>query len=212
MLRVPEKYRVPTELCGFVIISIVLYYLALNLSLWSPELENNNVYYYFFSSIIQGFMGLVAFLGALVVFQIESYENKIQRLSDSVETFVGHCRGSAAKVYSPFEMMEACREILGDPKNESNRSFIEKISATMKGVFDQQWEIRSGMVTFTLLAFCDVILAMIFLFLTPAISQDDYYGGYFIAINFGFSLYVLFYAGWRLIRRKIIGYSKHHYS
>lgn len=88
------------------IITGLLFYFA------SDIFKIENVYFYTSSSIVQGFITLVALLGAVVVFKVQLEDQAMQKLSDGVEVFVGYYHGNAAKMYTPTQMMNACEKIL----------------------------------------------------------------------------------------------------
>lgn len=84
-----------------VLFSIII--MVVNRDLFS----NPNVYNYSLSTIAQGFIALVAFLGAVVVFKLQLFENELNRLVDTARPAVCYFKGLvASNTLSPTEILD----------------------------------------------------------------------------------------------------------
>lgn len=155
--------------------------------------KNENVYFYTSSTIAQGFIALVAFLGSVVVFKVQLEDQAMQKLSDGIEFSVAFYHGSATKTYTPTQMMNACKEILAK-ENENygnNKDLMKKISDKMTETLASRGETRNKMVDFAIVSFLNVSVAMISLLFTPILAKSWYVGGILLSANVYFSIFSL---------------------
>lgn len=193
-----QLFKITALLAGFVIIGFLV---SFGLEIFTKE----DVYYSTFGAIVQGFIGLVAFLGAVAVFKIELEDQAMQKLSDSIEPSVMHYKGIVAKTLTPTQMLNACNEVLEWPEDYGNRDSIRKVKEKMEETLASRGEVRNWMVDFTIVSFLNVSLAIIGLLFTPIFSENWDVGGTFLIFNVYFSIFTL-YTAFRLVR-KTMGYS-----
>jgi len=121
--------------------------------------SDQNVSFYTFSTIVQGFLALIAFLGAVAVFKLQLIENEAQKISNGLESSVRDYRGVVVHSYSWIEMMNACSKIL-ENKDFSNNvisSGYEKLCRLR----DEKSPIRSKMVDFSLASLVNIVVALL---------------------------------------------------
>ncbi len=186
----------------FFIITVVISGLLLYLA---PTIfTESSVYFYTSSTIVQGFIALVALLGTVVVFKIQLEDQAMQKLSDSVENLVGYYIGVEARTYTPTQMRNACETILNNKKNTNSRDIIEKVFKKMKETLASRGVIRTKMVDFALISFLNISIALISLVFSTVFSTYWRIGGILLSINVYFSIFILGRA-FQLVR-KVMGY------
>ena len=82
MITDPWEFLSLSLIVGFIVFIAVLF-----LPIWSVVFNDASVYYYLFSSIIQGSLSLIAFIGLAVVFQLqEIFMSKRNQSNEDKET------------------------------------------------------------------------------------------------------------------------------
>jgi hypothetical protein len=155
--------------------------------------KESNVFFYTSSTIVQGFIALVALLGAVVVFKIQLEDQAMQKLSDGVENSIAYWRGAAAKTYTPTQMMNACKEILEKEKEDhgGSKDLLRKVSEKMQETVASRSEARNRMVDFAVVSFLNVSIALICLLFTPVFVKYWYVGGILLTANVYLSIFSL---------------------
>jgi hypothetical protein len=166
--------------------------------------KESNVYFYTSSTIVQGFIALVALLGTVVVFKIQLEDQAMQKISDGAEELVVYYLGAEARLYTPTQMYNACEKILGNNEYFGNKNLIQKVFDKMKETLASRGEIRSKMVDFAVISFVNVSIALISLVFTPIFAKYWYVGGILLTLNVYFSIFILGEA--LQLVRKIMGY------
>lgn len=182
-----------------VLISGLLFYFA------SEIFTEQNVYFYTSSTIVQGFMALVAFLGTVVVFKVQLEDQAMQKLSDGVEGFVQHYHGLKANVYTPTQMFDACKEIIERGGDYGNLDSIKKAKEKMEETLSSRSETRNKMVDFAVVSFFNISVAIISLLFTPVLKEHCYIGGILLTANVYLSIFTLSQA--LQVVRSTMGYS-----
>lgn len=131
---------------------------------------DKETFYYTFSTIAQSILTLVAFLGAIVIFRLQLYENKRRELADEINSNVLSARGfrqvplllpdgvfSEAKKYLP---------ILSAADQETLNNIFKEVTI----IDDSSDVIKLKMVDFTLIAICSAVISILGLFLTPFLN------------------------------------------
>ncbi len=160
-----------------------------------------NVYFSIASSIVQGLLGLVAFLGTVIVFKIQLEDQALQKLSDSVEPVLAHIHGNRVAALTPTQMLNECIDTLTslDPKYP-HREFIIMIRSKMEETLASRREVRSKMVDFAVVSFLNVALAIIVILFTPVLATYWCIGGILLTSNILFSFFAL-YTALKTVRR-----------
>lgn len=185
---------------SFFVISIILIYNA-------KSIANENLYYYSFSTIVQGFLSLVALLGAVVIYKIQLLENEMIKITiefskTSQAIFVPRCNLS-----SPIELMNSLQLQITSFK-EVNRpcDIISVFHEKLNSINNQKSEIRTDLVDFSLFSFVNVGLALINLSLSKLLmSSYPYFVEGCLLVNIFLSLYSLKLA--LSLIKKSVGYS-----
>lgn len=170
---------------------------------------DQNLYYYTFSTIIQGFLALVALLGAVVIYKLQIIENDLNKISDKVEIYVAQIKGAITKTYSWIETMNECQRILSDSAdpNSNNGAYIKMCFDKMQTLSNNRGDIRSHMVDFSLLSFLNIGLALFGLPISKllVVNSSYYIGTLYLMINILISCISMFFA-WKVVR-VVMGYS-----
>jgi len=177
--------------CSFL---IIILFIAFSLFCFASDIfTKENVYFYTSSTIVQGFIALVALLGAVVVFKVQLEDQAMQKLADGIEVSVAFYRGDAAKTYTPTQMMNACKEILGHEKENygSSKDLIKKVSDKMEETLASRNETRNKMVDFAVICFLNVAIALVGLLFTPVFIIYWCIGGVLLSANVFLSIYSL---------------------
>lgn len=182
------------------------------LIVYSKQLQDQSLYYYFYSTVVQGFLALIAFLGAVVIYRLQIIENELQKMSDKLQRPMVYYRGAPAETYAWKETLTEAKKILQESKDGNFRHEIEWSSKKMEELLRERGEARTKMVDFCLLSFVNVLTALIGLPLSRLVillSQKAVIGTfvnstYLIVVTL-LSLFSVFYA-FKVIRL-IMGYS-----
>lgn len=164
-----------------------------------------NVFFYTSSTIIQGFISLAALLGVVVVFKVQLEDQAMQKLSDGAQQFVRYYRGLEADIYTPTQMMIACKEILDNEPGPGNKANIERVYKKMVETLASRNEARNKLVDFSVISFFNIAVAMIMLLFTPVFAKDWYVaGGMLLSANVYLSIFSLYKALY--VVRSTMGY------
>lgn len=137
--------------------------------------SNQNVSYYLFSTIVQGFLALVGFLGALTVFKIQLIENEAQKISAGLEESVKMYRGVIVHSYSWIEMMGECSYILDDKNSQWQIPQIKSGYEKLCKLRDEKSPIRNSMVDFSIVTFVNIFIALLGIVLSTAFISNCLY-------------------------------------
>lgn len=187
-------------------ISLIVLLLLFPRSVFSDQ----NLYYYTFSTIVQGFLALVALLGALVVYKLQIIEAELNNTRDRMEPDLSKFIGEATQSFSWIEAMNEARKILDNKENysDNNRPLLGRIEMNWKKLdgLSRDRVIRSQMVDFSLLSFLNISLALIAIPISKMIVINDllYLGAILLIINIIISFFSMISA-FGIIRR-VLGY------
>lgn len=176
--------------------SAVIALLALESRVIFTEVE---LYYYANSTIVQGFIALVAFLGSFVLFKLQLLENAMQQLTDQVATYVAESQGAAALTYSPSEMMAACGEISSAASMTVSKPIIDKTFVKMSAIHQSKTEIRAMMVQFVFSASLNVTIALVNILFSPVFAELWILGGIMLTSSVAYSIFNL-YKAWQMVQ------------
>ena len=175
--------------------------------------KDQNLYYYTFSTIIQGFLALVALLGAVVVYKLQIIETELNGTRDRMENDLTYFMGQAVYSFSWIEAMIEARKILDNnayTESSGNEKYIERIEANwtkLDKLSKERGIIRSKMVDFCLGSFLNIGAALIFLPISRIVTlQETYILGFILLIlNVIISIFLMFFA--LGVVRAVMGYS-----
>lgn len=190
----------------FFSISLIVLLLLFPISVFSDQA----LYYYTFSTIVQGFLALVALLGALVVYKLQIIETELNNTRDRMERDFIYFLGQKAYSFSWTDAIREAQKILDNRTNssEAGKSELMRIEINLKKLNDLNKErvIRSQMVDFSLLSFLNIGLALIAIPVSKMIVVNDkfYLGAILLIINIIISFFSMISA-FGIIRR-VLGY------
>jgi hypothetical protein len=142
--------------------NVLLFVVACLLLYFNKDIFNDpNVSFYAFSSVVQGFLALVGFLGAVTIFKIQLIENDAQKVSTGLEGFVKDYNGIIVHTYSWSDMINACEIILNNENNTLGRVGIKNGYDKLCNLRDQKSPIRNSMVDFSLLSMVNIMIALL---------------------------------------------------
>jgi hypothetical protein len=187
--------RVKFLLAGLVVLLFILLFLFSN-----GIFRDQNLYYYVFSTIVQGFLALVALLGAVVVYKLQIIETDLNGTRDRMENDLTYFLGQAPYSFSWAEAMNEAKKILdANDKNSTHESHIKRIEMNwnkLDGLNKERSIIRSKMVDFCLGSFLNIGTALIFLPISKIITLQEVYilGFIFVSLNITLSVVLMFFA------------------
>lgn len=150
-----------------------------------------NIFFYSFSTIVQGFVALVALLGGVVVYKLQIIEGSLNQMADQLRPFLEYYRGAPAKIYIWQEIITESKKILESGK-EYARAEIEVVSKTMISIVEDRSNIRSSMVDFSLFTFLTIAFALVGLPLSSIFNGKFLIvGQVYLAVCLLASLYIL---------------------
>ncbi|MCK9578211.1 hypothetical protein M0R01_01800 [bacterium] len=141
------------EIAFLLIITFLSFYFYKNL------FSNINASFYILSSIIQGFLALIGFLGTVTIYKLQLIENEAEKVSSGLEEFIINYNGTEVRSYSWIEMMNTCKKILDNPNNTSTTG-IKKGYERLCELQNQKQPIQKSMVDFSLLSMVNVIISL----------------------------------------------------
>ncbi len=193
--------------------SILFLLLIVLVSIFSKTIFNDqNLYYYIFSTIVQGFLALVAFLGTVVIYKLQIIETDLNATANKAEPSVENFVGITARTLSWVEIMNEANKILDAPAGNKNydEEDIDKLaifSLKLSSLSKERGLIRSRMVDFSLLSFLNVGFSLIAMPISKLlVTKELYIGGEtLVLIGITVSFISMIYA-FRIIRA-VLGYS-----
>lgn len=187
-------------------VSTGLYIILITLIIINSEtISDQNLYYYIFSTIVQGFLSLIALLGTVVIFKIQLLENEMSNVAaNSVKSIQGPLAMDNAHLLSPTEMMSELGKRISISSDTSENIF-KTIHDKLQKINLEKGELRTKMVDFSIISFINIAIALIGMPLSKLIRNCDYFSICYMILNINLSIYSLFYA-FRLIRSSL-GYS-----
>lgn len=195
------------------IIYLLLIIIFVILFIFRTEIFNDqNLYYYTFSTIVQGFLALVAFLGTVVIYKLQIIEMELNKIGEKLIDFLFSMTGT--QKYLAFTYIEIINEsdqfiqsVNSKGMDEQNINKIRIYSNKLKDLNNEKGEIRNNMVDFTILSFLNISLALIGIPLSKYfVNNQLFFVGYILLIlNILISFVTLYYT-WKVIR-KVMGYT-----
>lgn len=185
----------------FLVVIIIMFFYYKNI------FNDENVSFYLFSTIVQGFLALVGFLGALTVFKIQLIENEAQKISTALESSVEMYHGTISRSYSWIEMMNESSKILEDSRSQWRLGEIKSGYAKLCKLRDEKSPIRNIMVDFSLITMVNIMVALFGILLSKIfISNELFLSNTFYALLALSLSYISIKIAFKLIR-SCLGYS-----
>ena len=195
-----------------ILIAIFIFGIVALMLLFANDIfSDQSLYYYTFSTIVQGFLALVALLGAVVVYKLQIIETELNSTRDRMESDLTYFLAQAPYSFSWIEAMNEAKKILdNNTKDSVHKSYIERIEMNWKKLDKLSKErgvIRSKMVDFSLLSFINIGLALIALPLSKMILINKFFflGSALLILNITISYISMIFA-FKIIRL-VLGYS-----
>lgn len=201
----------------FKILVVILFLSLIGLLTLSVDniFSDQNLYYYTFSTIVQGFLALVAFLGAVVIYKLQIIESDLDKISNNLYLYVRvfpPFSESVEGVYSWSEIMNEGERIINAPENKTGMysDSIQKAEIylnKLRKLSSDRGSIRTKMVDFSLFSFLNVGFSLISMPVTRLFVEQKlfYFGEVFIIMGILASCFSLFLA-FKIIRA-VLGYS-----
>lgn len=164
------------RLLGFILYSVLFISYSYILCNYKVIISNNDlsVFYYTFSTIVQGFLALVGFLGALSVYKLQLIETEASKVSLGLEPTVALYKGEhIVRTYSWIEMMNQCGHIL---ENKESNWEIDKVRSGYEKftkLRDEKDTVRNTMLDFAVISMINIIFALIMLPLSKVLISND---------------------------------------
>lgn len=187
--------------CLFILMIILLLFYS------KAVFSDQNVAFYTFSTIVQGFLALVGFLGAFTIFKIQLIENEAYKISTGLESSVKMYNGEITHSYSWIEMMNECSKILD---NEASQWKLVEITSGYQKLCklrDEKSPIRNTMVDFSLITIVNIIIALLGILLSKIFISNTLFlvNGFYVSLSLCLS-YISIKIAFKLIR-SCLGYS-----
>lgn len=151
----------------------------------------------FFSSVVQGFLGLAAFMGAVAFFALESNQNKLARSAEEL-----------SRIDTGTPIIILLRHYRSIEETENKTSYLDKMQALLGITLQtndprtsslvrmyESWEfdneVKDRTMNFTTSAFWHVIFSIILLACSDWLSTNTTWSILALSFSFGLSLFVL---------------------
>lgn len=198
------SHKKSLDILTFILIVLILVF---SLLYYKDVFSDQNLSYYLYSTIVQGFLSLLGFLGALAIFKIQLLENEISQVADSIREPMRLHRVTTIDGYSSIEIMNEAEKIIQDKNVNINVNEIIVGYNRIKKVFTEKSDIRKSMVDFAMWSFINVSFALLGLLYSKTLIVNALYffAGVYPVINICISLASLIMA--LILIRRILGYS-----
>jgi hypothetical protein len=128
--------------------------------------KDQNLYFYTFSTIVQGFLALVAFLGTVVIYKLQIIEQELNNVRDRMIDDLIVFLGSAANSYSWIKAKNEVELILKSRKTqpailENEISRLEYGYNKLENESKTKGEIRTLMVDFSTFSFINIGISLL---------------------------------------------------
>lgn len=200
-----RRLKIFTCILSFLLVALLLLFVE-------DVFSDQNLYYYTSSTIVQGFLALVAFLGTFVVYKLQIIETELNGTRDRMENDLTYFLGQAPYSFSWIEAMNEARKILdNNPKDSANnRSGLERIEMNwgkLDKLSKERGIIRSKMVDFSSLTFINIGLGLIMLPVSRMLLMNHLYCLGSILLILNISLSFLSMTSALGVIRLVVGYS-----
>lgn len=173
--------------------------------------KDQNLYFYTFSTIVQGYLALVGFLGAVVIYKLQILETDLNNLRDQNRPDMEYFRGVAGKGFSWIESMSESEKIVNDhPEHDGSKAERERVAVRFKRFKELSKEkniIRRKAVDFSLLSFLNVGFSLVSIMLSKFLVVNDLYILGFILVIVAITISILSMFSAIHIIRIVMGYS-----
>ena len=175
----------------------LIFAVLLAVSLYRNIVIRESVLFWTFSTIVQAFVGLLALLGMIGIFKLQSLDAALNQICEINRSLVFYFRGSSAKFYTQEEMIaelnKISEETLAGSENELNK--VKGVSRKLNEMIEKRKIIRNNVLNFTGRTIFVVLLCLVSLPITPILSRE-YLGLPFLVITIILSLYSLISTIW----------------
>jgi hypothetical protein len=137
--------------------------------------KNQNVLFYTYSTIVQGFLALIGFLGALAIFKIQLIENEAQKVSSGLEHSVEMYKGREVHSYSWGEMVNACSHILSNKESQWQITEIQSGYDKLCKLRDEKSPVRNNMVDFSIITMVNIMISLFGILLSNVFISNELY-------------------------------------
>lgn len=149
------------------------------------------VYYYSYSTIVQGFVALVAFTGALAIFKLQRDQDARQRLVNDVSPIIQNYNLDTVVGASSDELISLFERLVKEPTGGlSYREEIKKICAKILELAEAQRLMTIYLKRFAYVCLADVAIALLGIPLTPYLNSSMF-GPILLGGTIALSLWVL---------------------
>lgn len=148
------------------------------------------VYYYSYSTIVQGFVALVAFVGALAIFKLQRDQDAKQRLGNEVFPFVHRIMGDSVIGISLDELIDMCEPMAKEPSGHPDRQKIKEIYLKISLVVESQRLMTIYLKRFSIVCLWDIGIALVGIPLIPYLNLNIF-GPILLCGSIALSLWVL---------------------
>jgi len=136
---------------------------------------SEDVLFWTFSTIIQSFVALLALLGMVAIYRLQSLESELNHLCDTIRIYVEFFIGLAAKAYTQEEIINACNKISRESQNTSSveRNQVVRTNQRLDEIIKNRKKIKTDTLRFVELTIFIVFISLVFLPWTPGISEHN---------------------------------------
>lgn len=152
--------------------------------------SDSYVFYYTYSTIAQGFVALVAFVGALAIFKMQRDQDAKQRLGDQMFPFIHRIMGNSVIGTLLDELIIICKTIAEEPAGHPDRQKIKEIYDKIVPLVESQRLMTIYLKRFAYVCLADVAIALLGIPLIPYVNTNVF-GPILLGGTIALSLWVL---------------------
>lgn len=148
------------------------------------------VYYYSYSTIVQGFVALVAFVGALAIFKLQHDQDAKQRLCSEVLPWVRHIEGNS-EIGKLDEFIATIKRLAEEPSGGLHyRQKIKEFYGKIAPLAESQRLMTIYLKRFAIVCLWDIGIALVGIPLIPYLNSNIL-GPILLSGSIALSLWVL---------------------
>lgn len=169
--------------------------------------SDQNVSFYTFSTIVQGFLALIGFLGTVVIFKLQLIENNAQSVRDGLVIFLKDYNGNIAYTYSWIEAMNTVKDLNQGGNLSMHAEQLKNGCNKLEQYSEEKSNLRKIMIDFSVISLINISVALVGLPFSKYLLFNNLYlvNSIYMLFNIGLSISSVFLAI-KLIRSSL-GYS-----
>lgn len=174
--------------------------ILLGIILYKKFIISEDALFWTFSTIVQSFVALLALLGMVAIYRLQSLEGELSHLCETTRSYVEYFKGPPARAYTHEEIITECKKISEGSLIVSGVEInhIKRTTERLNQIIGHKKKIRVDIHDFIEITIFIIFISLVFLPWTPVIAKHGS-GLFFLIIVLISAIYSLLSA-MRLIK------------